>query len=338
MSAAPIKEIGKETAMTPEDDASTEATGRSSKKRGGLGRGLDALFENEEATFNEIAASAAAPANQENTVAPGPRKTLGIDQLQPGKYQPRQQIDQETIAELAESIAVHGVIQPLIVRPLSTGKYEIIAGERRWRASQIAQLHEVPVVIREMDDEQALEVALIENLQREDLNAMEEAIGYQRLMDEFRHTQDKLALSVGKSRSHVANMLRLLTLPQSIHVLVRQGKISAGHARALVTAEHPEIIAREIIEQGLSVRETERRMAESKQKPAGKKGAAKAEKDIDTIALEKDLRNALGVKVSIDGKMDGKGGAGGGTLKLSYKDLDELDMILKRLLRIPPQD
>jgi ParB family chromosome partitioning protein len=307
--------------MTADDEQ--EASGRSPKKRG-LGRGLGALFEDEESTF---AASAPAQGGE----AAGPRRTLGVDQLQPGKYQPRQHIDSERIAELAESIAVHGVIQPLVVRPVGEGRYEIIAGERRWRAAQEAQLHEVPVVIRDFGDEEALEVALIENLQREDLGPLEEALGYQRLMEEFRHTQDKLALAVGKSRSHVANTLRLLALPQPIQLLLRQGKLSAGHARALITAENPEALAREIVEQGLSVRETERRTAESKNKGAGAKKAGKPAKDADTVALEKELRDTLGVLVSLDMKEDGKAGA----LKLSFKNLDELDVLLKRLSHNP---
>lgn len=296
-----------------------------SKKRG-LGRGLSALFGDDEAE-HETAAPESTTAS-----STGPRRMVGLDQLSPGTFQPRQHMEPESLKELASSIAVHGVLQPILVRAREgqDNQYEIIAGERRWRASQIAQLHEVPVIIKPMTDQEAAEIALIENLQREDLNALEEAQGYKRLMDEFGHTQEKLAAGLGKSRSHVANMVRLLTLPPGVQVLLRQGKLSAGHARALITAEHPEDLAREIVNKGYSVRETERLVSGKGAATAGKPKSKLVAKDVDTLALEKDMTARLGLKVTIDMKGDGKGGRAG-VLTVDFKDLDQLDLVLKKL-------
>ncbi len=296
----------------------------SSKKRG-LGRGLNALFEDDETAFPAAGDSSGEAASG------GPKHIAGIDQLEPGSLQPRKHMDREGLEELAASIAVHGVLQPILVRPKKgeDNKFEIIAGERRWRAAQKAQLHEVPVIIKTLDDEQALEIGLIENLQREDLNPMEEAQGYQRLLDEFGHTQEKLAFALGKSRSHIANMTRLLDLPESVQTMVRQGKLSAGHARTLITAKNPEELARHIVDKGLSVREAEKLAAEKSGRPAKPKSSA-AGKDVDTLALEKEVTNLLGMKVSIDVK-----GKGGGTLKVSFSSLDQLDEILQRLSQSP---
>jgi ParB family chromosome partitioning protein len=306
-------------------------------KKRGLGRGLNALFEDEEVS---VSSSASAAASGENAPASLGAKKVGIDQLEPGPWQPRQDFDQGALKELADSIRQHGVLQPLLVRakPGHDNRYQIIAGERRWRASQKAQLHEVPVVIKELSDEAACEIALIENLQRADLNAIEEAQGYQRLMSEFGHTQEKLASGLGKSRSHVANIVRLLSLPSEVQNYVRDGRLSAGHARALVTAQNAEVLAQYIMEGGLSVRETERLVAGDKTQPEAKGGKAKpAAKDVDTVALEKEMSDMLGFKVTIDVKSDGQGGRWG-NLRVDFKSLDQLDEILQRLSSTPRRD
>jgi len=300
-----------------------------SKKRG-LGRGLSALFVDDEEF--DTSPDKAVTENSAPSAGGATRRMMGLDQLTPGEFQPRKTMDDEHLKELAASIAVHGVLQPIIVRPLANGKHEIIAGERRWRAAQKAQLHEVPVIIKDMNDEQAAEIALIENLQREDLNALEEAQGYKRLMDEFGHTQEKLAAGLGKSRSHIANMTRLLTLPNGVQNLIRDGKLSAGHARALITAENPEELAKTIVLQGFSVRETEKLAAASAGKAKKAKARAPIAKDIDTLALEKDMTGRLGLKVSIDMKGDGKGGRTG-QISIAFKDLDQLDSVLRLLSR-----
>lgn len=298
-------------------------------KKRGLGRGLGALFEDEEGVY---------PMADPDGHTPGVRRvSMGVDQLEPGLYQPRKYIDKQAILELASSIAEHGVLQPLIVRPKpgmeDSGVHEIIAGERRWRAAQEAQLHEVPVLIMQLENEAALEIALIENLQREDLNILEEAMGYELLLDEFKMTQEQAAKKVGKSRSHVANSVRLLALPTGVKTMIRQGQLTAGHARALIGADDPEALAKTIIEQGLNVRETEKLTTEhggaKKQKQARK--GAKASKDVDTLALEDEISSVLGMRVTIDVK--GHGGAG--TLKVSFKTLDQLDEVLHRLSHFP---
>lgn len=301
-------------------------------KRRGLGRGLNALFEDEEESVATVAA--AAPVIEEN-VPPAQRRVVGIDQLEPGPWQPRHFMDPNALKELADSIAQHGVLQPILVRakPGQDHKFQIIAGERRWRASQKAQLHQVPVVVKELSEEAAMEIALIENLQRSDLNAIEEALGYQRLMNEFGHTQEKLAGGVGKSRSHIANMVRLLNLPEDVQELVRDGRLSAGHARALVTAKDPCGLAMLVVGRGLSVRDTEKLAAAEqgrgdKTVAAEKKGAVP--KDVDTVAIEKEMSDMLGLKVVIDMKSDGKGGRWG-ALKVEFKNLDQLDEVIRRL-------
>jgi ParB family chromosome partitioning protein len=339
-------------------------------KKRGLGRGLDALFgeakkeeqrraeraeqkgaERAESrpadkTDSKIirgaelernapapAARATAPA-RENTNNGGPRK-MPVERLTPGKFQPRRQFNDDAIDQLADSIAVHGILQPILVRPLgnpssSTTIFEIIAGERRWRAAQKAQLHEVPVVIQEMDDKQALEIALIENLQREDLTPLEEAEGYQRLMDEFGHTQEQLSRQLGKSRSLVANTLRLLKLPTAVRSKIQSGALSAGHARALIGANDAEKLAEVVIKRGLSVRQTEKlvkQATEGKFKPTkGKRGTAVVKKDVDLLALEEKMTALLGLKVAIEGDS-----VQAGRLVIEYKSLDQLDDVLARL-------
>jgi len=287
----------------------------------GLGRGLSALM-----------ADVAQDAPDPKTGAPTPKRAdqvVAIDQIEPNPDQPRRTFTPDELADLAASIKEKGVIQPLILRrnPRRDGGYEIVAGERRWRAAQMAQLHEVPALIRDYSDTEALEVAIIENIQRADLNAVEEAGGYRELMERFGHTQEKLAEALGKSRSHIANMLRLLTLPEDVQALLRDGKLTAGHARAMITAEDPSALARQVVARGLSVRDTEK-LAKNP-KPAGKdthKGAAKT-KDADTIALEKDLSAALGMRVSIDHTL----GQEAGSLTIRYKTLDDLDDLCRKL-------
>ncbi|MAH04338.1 MAG: chromosome partitioning protein ParB [Alphaproteobacteria bacterium] len=296
---------------------------KATNKRG-LGRGLSALFEDEEGIY---------PQADEFGHTPGlTRMELPIEQLNPGQFQPRKTFDQDALKQLAESVSTHGILQPILVRQLNDNgdSYEIIAGERRWRAAQLAQLHEVPVILAQMNDEEALEIALIENLQREDLNALEEAEGYQRLIDQFGHTQGKLAAVIGKSRSHIANTLRLLTLPENVQAFVNDGSLSAGHARALITAENPIELAKKVVNQGLSVRETERLAKETKTNYTTSEDklsqAKKASKSADTLALEEELSNKLGLEVKIDLK-----GSQSGELKIRFKDYDQLDDVIHRL-------
>lgn len=284
-------------------------------KRRGLGRGLSALLGEE--TGEDVR-----PEEPE-----APPRALPIEHLRPSRFQPRRQIDEDDLRELAASIADRGVLQPILVRPdpEQPDRFEIIAGERRWRASQLARLHEVPVIVRQFSDGESLEVALIENLQRQDLSPLEEAEGYRRLMEEYAHTQEDVAKVVGKSRSHVANTLRLLTLPEPIKRLVDDGQLSAGHARALLTAAEPEALARRVVARGLNVRQTEQLVgAERADRDQRKRSLAK---DADTIALERDLSNALGLSVEI--RFSGSRGS----LVLYYTSLDQLDDILHRLSR-----
>lgn len=297
------------------------------EKRRNLGRGLSALLG------DSGVAAAAAVLDGGSSTAPAGAATRGLrslatSQLKPGKFQPRRQFEEEAIADLVESVREKGILQPILVRPIDGG-FEIIAGERRWRAAQRAQLHEVPVIIREFTDKEALEVALVENLQRQDLSPLEEAEGYRRLVDEFSHTQEELAKAVGKSRSHVANMMRLLALPDPIKAMVEGKQISAGHARALLTAPDPVTLAREVVDKQLNVRQTEKLAAGEGKGKASSGGAGKSaasqHKDADTAALERDLAEMLGVKVTLTSH--GKGGE----LTIHYGSLEQLDDILSRL-------
>ncbi|HLO77426.1 MAG TPA: ParB/RepB/Spo0J family partition protein [Magnetospirillum sp.] len=297
------------------------------EKRRNLGRGLSALLGDSGVVAAAAVLDNAAPAA---AVAGAPArglKTLAVSQMKPGKFQPRRQFDDDAIADLVESVREKGILQPILVRPLD-GVYEIIAGERRWRAAQRAQLHEVPVIIREFTDKEALEVALVENLQRQDLSPLEEAEGYRRLVDEFDHTQEELAKAVGKSRSHVANMMRLLALPDPIKAMVEAKQISAGHARALLTADDPVALAREVVDKQLNVRQTEKLAAgeaKARQGTGGGRSVSTEHKDADTAALERDLAEMLGVRVTL--KSLGKGGE----LTIHYGSLEQLDDILSRL-------
>jgi len=278
-----------------------------------LGMGLSALLGQDEADFAELDSTEGA-------------KAIAVAHLHPGKYQPRHNFGDEQLRDLSESIREKGVLQPLLVRPHpdQVGEFEIIAGERRWRAAQMAQVHEVPVIVRDFDDKETLEVALVENLQRQDLSALEEADGYHRLMHEFSHTQEQLARALGKSRSHVANTLRLLTLPGEVKDLLEAGELSAGHARCLVGISGAADLAKEVVHKGLNVRQTEH-LVKAGGAVGAKPKAAKPVKDTDTVALEKDLANMLGLKVEIKDK------GGRGQVVIRYESLEQLDGILARL-------
>jgi ParB family chromosome partitioning protein len=292
------------------------------QERRGLGRGLSALM----ADINvapEKSADVAEARRQDQFVA--------VEKLFPNPNQPRRDFTVEALEDLAASIRQKGVLQPLIVRPVAgTDTFEIVAGERRWRAAQIAQVHNLPVVIRDFDDTEVLEVAIIENIQRADLNAIEEAAGFRQLMDRFGHTQEKIAEALSKSRSHIANLLRLLNLPLDVQGYIREGKLSAGHARALIPTTDPSALARTVIEKGLSVRETELLAREtSTTAPRAKKEGAvgRHEKDADTRALEGDLSANLRMAVSINHEPGGERG----TLSIRYNTLDDLDNLCRTL-------
>lgn len=281
----------------------------------GLGRGLSALI-------GDKPAATTSEAGQPKGV-----RTVPVAFLRPNRFQPRKTFQAEELQDLANSIKEKGVLLPILVRPIAgeSNSFEIVAGERRWRASQMAKLHDVPVVVREMTDSESLELAIIENVQRSDLNAVEEAAAYQELIERFGYTQEKLAHEVGKSRSHIANTIRLLKLPDAVKVMVRDGKLTAGHARTLIGLPDAEERAREIVEGGLNVRQAEQR---SSTKPAKPKSHAPHEKDPDTRALESSLTNMLGLKVEILDK-----GEKGGELKVVYKTLEQLDDVVRRLNR-----
>jgi ParB family transcriptional regulator, chromosome partitioning protein len=272
----------------------------------GLGRGLSALI-GEEAPRGGTRGS----------------RTVPTAFLRPNRFQPRKRFAEEDLADLVQSVKDKGILQPILVRPVAgqTDAYEIVAGERRWRAAQAAKLHDVPVLVREISDVEALELAIIENVQRADLNAIEEAAAYHELMDRFGYTQEKLADQVGKSRSHVANTLRLLKLPESVKTMVREGRLTAGHARTLIGLADPEARAREIIEGALNVREAEQRSATKKAKPH-----RPAVEDPNIKALENSVSMALGLKVQVIHKGDK-----GGEVRISYKSLEQLDSLIHRL-------
>lgn len=263
--------------------------------------------------------------------APKAESFISIDLISANPDQPRRTFTEAALEELSASISEKGIIQPLVLRPhpKKDGRYEIVAGERRWRAAQRAQVHEVPAIIRELDDTEVLELAIIENIQRADLNAVEEAAGYRQLMDRFGHTQEQMATALGKSRSHIANLLRLLTLPEEVLNMLRDGELSAGHARALVTSDDPVALARDVVKKGLSVRQTETLAKGAKDRPSSEptKSRLTELKDADTRALEKDLSAALSMKVAIDHK----DGTEKGSLTIKYKSLEDLDEICRRL-------
>jgi ParB family transcriptional regulator, chromosome partitioning protein len=291
------------------------------KKNRGLGRGLSAL----------MADVGPEPTSSSNSSA-RPDLIVPVEKVFPNPDQPRRSFTDEHLRDLSASIKAKGIIQPLIVRKRSTGngEYEIVAGERRWRAAQMAQLHEIPVLVRDFTDTEVLEVAIIENIQRADLNPVEEAAGFRQLMDKFGHTQEKLAEELGKSRSHIANLLRLLHLPSDVQELLVEGRLSAGHARALITSDDPSGLAKQVVAQGLSVRATE---ALAKKKDDGgsssttRSKSTGSEKDADTKALENDLSAALGLSVQVDHKAGGESGQ----VTIKYASLDQLDEICRIL-------
>ncbi|MDR3451047.1 MAG: ParB/RepB/Spo0J family partition protein [Alphaproteobacteria bacterium] len=287
-----------------------------------LGRGLSALFGDADASYQP----ATRPA-MDMSAKTGSLQKMPVNWLKSGVFQPRRHFDEEALQELAGSIRERGILEPLLVRALpgATNSYEIIAGERRWRAAQLAGLHDVPVLIRELTDREALEFGIIENVQREDLSPLEEAEGYKRLIEEFGHTQDALGKIVGKSRPHITNILRLLTLPSEVRDLIAQGKLTSGHARALVPTRNPYAIAQEIIRKGLNVRQAETLAKRDQDNPEIHKKKANAGDNADVIALEKELEKVIGLRVKITTK--GKEG----TLTLYYTDLDQLDDIIKKL-------
>ena len=282
------------------------------KRPSGLGRGLSSLL-------GEVAQEAPVSGS-----ARGGMQMVAVSDLEPHPGQPRRHFNEDALAELAASIQARGLIQPIVVRPHGA-RYQIVAGERRWRAAQKAQLHQVPVIVRDFDDVETLEVAIIENIQRQDLNAIEEAEAYKRLIGDFGHTQEALGKLVHKSRSHVANLLRLLDLPEKVRSLVASGALSMGHARALVTADDPAALADEVLRRDLSVRDTEKlvrsgKPAKLREAPIEYKGSS-----ADIEALERQLGDMLGLKVRIAHAPTG------GSVSLGYSTLDQLDMICQRL-------
>ena len=291
-------------------------------KHKGLGRGLSSLLA-------DVNMSDTPEAERKPLAA---ERMVPIERIHPNPDQPRRTFVESELTELSNSIAEKGVIQPLIVRPdpSQKGEFQIVAGERRWRASQLAKLHELPVVVRDLSDVEVLEIAIIENIQRADLNAVDEAQGYRQLMDKFGHTQEQVGKALGKSRSHIANLLRLLNLPNNVLSYLRDGKLSAGHARALVNTQNPSALAREIIQRNLSVREAEALVrkggSDVQKRPQTRRGP---QKDADTRAIEADLSAHLGVKVEIDHKTGGQSGE----IKLKYKDLEQLDNLCRLLTK-----
>lgn len=296
-----------------------------------LGRGLSALIADD---YSEHGISVTDDSGKSGL------RELSLGSIQSGKFQPRTHFDDQYIKELSESIAKSGIMQPIVVRPIEDGqkgiKYEIIAGERRWRAAKMAGEITIPAIIRDVDDRQALELALIENVQRQDLNPLEEGRGYQRLMDEFSYTQEELGKTLGKSRSHIANLLRLLNLPDEVKGMLEKGELSMGHARALMTANDPVAVAKQVVTRGLNVRQTENiaRGSQPKQEKRARAdvsktkaplAAATGERNADIIALEQNLSESLGLKVNIDGSEST------GRVMLQYNSLEELDNILQML-------
>lgn len=319
--------------MTPPPDAD-------GPKRRGLGRGLNALFGDEEDFLGDAKAETDSPSAEPSSSGGPGRKMIDIGQLHAGEFQPRHLFNPKSLEELASSIRQHGMIQPILVRPKPNGTYEIVAGERRWRAAQIAQIHEVPVIIRDLDDDATLEIALIENLQREDLNPIDEGRALRQLADEFSYSHDQVAEKVGKSRSYVANMIRLMELNPAVVAMITEGKITAGHARALLplSEDQQDEQARKVVALGLNVRQTEKLVSELQGREIKHRGkaasasAAKpgAKKDVNTLALEREVSNVLGMTVSIDMKS-----AQEGALSITFKSLDQLDEVLHRLSHNP---
>jgi ParB family chromosome partitioning protein len=311
--------------MSDNEKISDNAVAPARKRPSGLGRGLNALFA-DTAVESPVLASpgAAKPAPASGDAV----QHIGVGSIRPLPGQPRRHFDDAAIAELAESIALRGVLQPIIVRHAPDGQgYQLVAGERRWRAAQRAGLHQIPALVRALDDAATYEIALVENIQREDLNAIEEAVAYRRLIEDFGHSQEALARLVGKSRSHVANLMRLLELPAAVRAMVGDGTLAMGHARALIGAEEAEAIAERVVRDGLSVRAVEALVRASK--GGGRKvmvDPGTGIRDPDIVAVERHLSELLGIGVAIQ-----YAGAGKGALTLKFGSLDQLDMICQRL-------
>ena len=307
-------------------------TEKKAERKRGLGRGLSALIGDAPPISTNPEAGSKAVVS-ETPVSGAGLRMLGTDQLQAGAFQPRRNFDADDLKALAQSFGKSGILQPLLVRPLkgATDQFEIIAGERRWRAAQIAKLHAVPAVVQELSDSEALEIGIIENVQRADLNPIEESEAYQRLIDEFGYTQAELAEVVGKSRSHIANLLRLAQATSGTRDMLVKGTLSMGHARALLGHPDADALARRIVAEGLSVRAVEALVGEKSGEQIGKKSGGKASKpdakDADTRAVEKTLADALGLKVDIRHQ-----GEESGTVTIGYKSLSQLDGVIARLL------
>ena len=300
------------------------------KRPSGLGRGLNALF-GDVAAEAPVLASAGSAAKAAPTVSGDAVQHVPLGSIRPLPGQPRRHFDENAIAELADSIGLRGLLQPIIVRRAPDGDgYQLVAGERRWRAAQRAGLHQIPALVRELDDAATYEIALVENIQRQDLNAIEEAGAYRRLIDDFGHNQEALAKLVGKSRSHVANLMRLLDLPDTVQALVGDGSLAMGHARALIGADDAEAIARRVVKEGLSVRTVEALVRDGKgggrKAPLEYKSMDGVGRDPDIVAVERHLSELLGIGVAIQ-----YAGGGKGNLTLKFASLDQLDMICQRL-------
>lgn len=310
-----------------EDETVNETSKRAPKRVTGLGRGLNSLFgeiQREEPIMTGESSDDSRGGT--GTVIDGLR-SIAVSDIRPNPDQPRQNFDSDALDELADSMRQRGVIQPIVVRPHGKN-FQIVAGERRWRAAQRARLHQIPAVVRNLNDEESLEIAIVENVQRKDLNVIEEAEAYARLSQDFGHSQSRLAEIVGKSRSHIANLMRLLELPDSVKTLVMDEKLSMGHARALINAPNAEELAPQIVTKGLSVRDVERLVRKTLAKdkpPSAKKAGATSEADADIQALETHLGDLLGLKVKI--QPNGQGGV----MAIDYANLDQLDLICQRL-------
>ncbi len=283
-------------------------------KRTGLGRGLSALMAEMDSASESGRHS-----------ADSGMSTLAIGRIDANPEQPRRSFDDAGLQELADSIRTRGVLQPILVKPVADGRYQIVAGERRWRACQLAGLHEIPAIIRDFSDADSYEAAIIENVQRSDLNPVEESLGYWRLISQFGHTQEMVAAATGKSRSHIANILRLLDLPEPVRELLQQGLLTVGHAKAVLQAREPESLARKIIAEGLTVRQAEEAARASQQGGVARRPVAPAERNADLVLLEDQLQQAIGVQVSIKARGDR------GTVTLGFSDIDQLDAIIGRL-------
>ena len=291
--------------------------------RKALGRGLSALLGDNGADIATATAPAADPSQPAR-----PADRVPIDLIHANPNQPRQTFHEQDLKDLAASLKEHGVIQPVLLRPRPDypGQYQIVAGERRWRAAQLAGLHDLPAVVRELDDREILELAIIENVQRVDLDPVEEALGYTQLVETFGYTQEQLSQVIGKSRSHLANSMRLLSLPEPVLQFLREGKLSPGHARALITAPAPVNLATKAVAEGLTVRQVEALAKKDPLEAHAQKSAAKPQKDADTRMIEGDLTAAIGMRVRIE-----HGAEGGGELRIRYKSLDQLDQLCQKL-------